>query len=62
MADNNTNIVCVECIENLAKQIGEQLAKLEPENTGQTEAKYEALDYLANMERVQILELRRQYE
>ena len=62
MADNNVNIVCVECIENLASQIGEQLAKLEPENTDQTQAKYEAMDYLASFERVQVLELRRQYE
>lgn len=62
MAGNNTNIVHVEAIEGLATQIGEHLGQLKEENPEQREAKYEALEYLANFETNQILKLRRQYE
>ena len=62
MAGNNTNIVHVEAVEGLAIQIGEQLSQLKEETPEQRDAKYEALEYLANFETNQILELRRQYE
>jgi len=62
MAGNNTNIVYVQAIEGLAVQIGENLGKLQEGNTQQHEAKYEAIEYLANYERVQIKALRDAFE
>ena len=62
MSDGNVNIVHVEAIEGLAVQIGERISKLVQENTEQHEAKYEALDYLANYEVNQISNLRKAFE
>lgn len=62
MATNNENIVCVEVIENLAMQIGAQLAKLVPQSYHETDAIWKAQEYLRNYQANQIKALRDEFE
>ena len=63
MADDpNKDIVKVINAENLVISLAAEIAGLGEANTEQYNAKYDALEFLANFERVQLKTLRNQYE